>query len=151
MVIYRSIPGNGGILYLKAGLTLGYRTNSGLLAAVDFTWNDLITIGYDYDAGMTEFSGISRGSHEFLLGFRVCKPTREKAPKEPEIINLAPIRFELNSAKLTPVTEGELNKVAKVLEGNSEMRIEIRAHTDCTGSEEANLRHAIHLFGSFEA
>ena len=93
MVIYRSIPSQGAIADIKAGLrfrdmlgvNLGYRTRNGLLAAVDFTFNDQFRFGYAYDAGMSRLNGISSGSHEFLVGFRMCKPEKKKV--EPEVVN----------------------------------------------------------------
>ncbi|GEM_PF-2876577 len=89
MVIYRSIPSNGSIVDVRAGLmykralgvNLGFRTNNGLIAAVDYTWNDRIKLGYAYDAGMNQLNGISSGSHEFLLGFQLCKPRKEEESK----------------------------------------------------------------------
>lgn len=94
MLIYRSIPGNGSVTDIKAGLrylnmlavNLGYRTNSGLLVAADFTWNDMFRFGYAYDAGMSRLSGISNGSHELILGYQMCKAVKKKE-KEPEIVN----------------------------------------------------------------
>ncbi len=95
MVIYRSIPGNGSVMDFKAGMryrnmlgvNLGYRTRNGLIAAVDYTFMDRYKIGYAYDAGLTQLNGISNGSHEFLLGFQLCKAKRQKQPKEPEVVD----------------------------------------------------------------
>lgn len=90
MLIYRSIPGSGAIMDVKAGLryrnmlgvNLGYRTQNGLMVAVDYTFMDRFKLGYAYDAGMTQVNGISNGSHEFLLGFQLCKAQKEKEPKK---------------------------------------------------------------------
>ena len=87
-VIYRSIPRHGSIVDMKAtarfrdmlGFSVGFRTQSGLLAALDLRLNDRFHFGYAYDAGMARLNGISNGSHEFLLGVRLCK----KAKPEPE-------------------------------------------------------------------
>ncbi|MGD1846066.1 MAG: PorP/SprF family type IX secretion system membrane protein [Salibacteraceae bacterium] len=91
MAIYRSIPTNGAMVDIKAGLqyqkmlelNLGYRTNSGILAALDVMLNNGFRFGYAYDAGLTRLNGISGGSHEFLVGYRMCKPKREKKAPEP--------------------------------------------------------------------
>jgi len=88
MLIYRSIPGDGAIVDVKAGLSyldklafnLGYRTNNGLLAALDLTVSDQFRLGYAYDAGMSRLNAVSNGSHELLLGFRMCKPKKVKEP-----------------------------------------------------------------------
>jgi type IX secretion system PorP/SprF family membrane protein len=90
MLIYRSIPGSGAVVDMKAGLryrnmlglNLGYRTQNGLMVAVDYTFMDRFKLGYAYDAGMTQLNGISNGSHEFLLGFQLCKAQKEKEPKK---------------------------------------------------------------------
>lgn len=87
--IYRSIPGHGAMMDIKANLRLrdvlgvsaGFRTQSGLIAAIDLRLNDRFQFGYAYDAGMARLNGISNGSHEVLLGIRICKQT--PPPPEP--------------------------------------------------------------------
>lgn len=93
MLVYRSIPGNGAIMDVKAGVryrnmlgvNLGYRTRNGLIAAVDYTFMGRYKIGYAYDAGMSQLNGISGGSHEFLLGFQLCKAKRK--PKKAKVVD----------------------------------------------------------------
>lgn len=91
-VVYRSIPSNGGIVditvggvYKKTfGVNVGYRTQSGLIASAHYTHKELVTIGYAYDAGMANVAGLSGGSHEVLLGIKVCRknPKKDKEPKQ---------------------------------------------------------------------
>lgn len=93
MVIYRSIPSNGAIVDVKAGLmyrnmvgvNIGYRTNNGLIGAIDVTISDRFKLGYAYDAGMTQLNGVSNGSHEFLLGFQLCKERKKEDKVKSEI------------------------------------------------------------------
>lgn len=87
IAIYRSLPSSGYLLdgMLRAefksrlGIGLGYRTNSGLLASVDLKINDKIALAYAYDAGFQNLNGLSKGSHEILLGLSICK--QEPKPK----------------------------------------------------------------------
>ncbi len=89
---YRGIPSHNGIFDIMVGaeykkmigLNLGYRTRNGLFASAHYTHNDFITVGYAYDAGMSNLNGISGGSHEIMLGIKFCKKKKEKAEKEPE-------------------------------------------------------------------
>ncbi len=86
MLIYRSIPSNGQMLDImaaatynnKIGVALGYRTNSGLLASANYNIKDMFTIGYGYDVGMQRTAGIGSGSHEVLLGFKLCRSPKER-------------------------------------------------------------------------
>lgn len=97
ILLYRSIPGNGGALDVlvhalyndKVGLALGYRSQSGLLASLNYNINNNWQLGYGYDAGMQALSGISGGSHELLLTWRSCKAKQPKQPKVeavPEVV-----------------------------------------------------------------
>jgi len=90
MLIYRTIPQNGQMLDImaeakynnKIGVALGYRTNSGLLASANYEIKDMFTIGYAYDVGGQRLAGIGSGSHEVLVGFKLCRSPKESAPKE---------------------------------------------------------------------
>lgn len=135
MVIYRSIPSNGAVADIKAGvlyqdmvgLNLGYRTGSGLLAAVDFTLSDRFRFGYAYDAGMSNVSGISNGSHEFMLGFRMCKPMKKKN-KEPEVV------YYYANGTLTDAATGEPMINHPVAITNTATGITQNVNTDSTGT-----------------
>ena len=91
-VAYRTIPTHNGVFDLLAGavykdmfgVNVGFRTRNGLIASAHYIHNDLITIGYAYDAGMANLNGISKGSHEVVLSIKICKQKKEKAEKEPE-------------------------------------------------------------------
>jgi type IX secretion system PorP/SprF family membrane protein len=89
MVFYRSIPANGQMIDAMAevnykeniGVAVGYRTNSGLLASANVNIKDMFTVGYAYDAGMQAIAAVGSGSHEVLLGFKLCRP-EEETPEE---------------------------------------------------------------------
>ncbi len=58
--------------YNRLGIAGGYRTNSGLLASVDLKISNKVVLAYAYDAGVQNLSGLSKGSHEILLGLTFC-------------------------------------------------------------------------------
>ncbi len=60
--------------------------------------------------------------------------------KSDEKIELKAIVFEVNSAELSVSSFGELEYVAKLMKENTEIRIEIAAHTDNAGSDAYNLK-----------
>ena len=55
-------------------------------------------------------------------------------------LTLKNITFEVNSADLNTESFDELNRVVKLMKDNPEIKIEISAHTDNTGSNVYNLR-----------
>lgn len=56
----------------------------------------------------------------------------------PQAIELEGVNFELNSAKLTPESDGPLSEAAATLKNNPNLVIEIAGHTDSTGTDEYN-------------
>ncbi len=57
-----------------------------------------------------------------------------------EMLNIAPIEFELNQADLREASKGELAKVVRLMEKYPNMVIEFGAHTDARGGDTYNLR-----------
>lgn len=57
-----------------------------------------------------------------------------------QTIRLDNIFFEFNKATLKPTSHSELNRVAKLLEDNSNMKIKVAGHTDSVGGQEYNLK-----------
>jgi outer membrane protein OmpA-like peptidoglycan-associated protein len=55
------------------------------------------------------------------------------------IVKINNIYFNTNSASLRPESKIELNELVKVLAEYPEIRIELRAHTDCRGNSDYNL------------
>lgn len=57
-----------------------------------------------------------------------------------EMLNIAPIEFELNQANLKEESKDELAKVVRLLEKYPTMVVEFGAHTDARGGDTYNLR-----------
>lgn len=55
-----------------------------------------------------------------------------------EVVEIAPIYFELNSSYLTKESSKELDKVVKIMNENPDMIIEIGSHTDSRASDHYN-------------
>ena len=52
---------------------VGYRTQVGLIARLGVNIQDLISIGYAYESPMTNIASYSSGSHEVVIGLKLCK------------------------------------------------------------------------------
>lgn len=134
MLIYRSIPENGQMLDImaaatynnKIGVALGYRTNSGFLASANYNIKDMFTIGYGYDVGMQQVAGLGSGSHEVLLGFKVCRSPKEPVKKEV-------IRYYL-SGQLTDNENGETIANAQVNLKDATSGLDTLISSDSTGN-----------------
>jgi type IX secretion system PorP/SprF family membrane protein len=57
--------------FVQAGL--GYRTQVGLIARAGINIQDLFFIGYAYEAPMRNIASYSSGSHEVVLGLKLCR------------------------------------------------------------------------------
>ena len=58
-------------------LGLGYRTHSGLMTQLHVKLKDMYSLGYAYavpGAGITSYAS---GSHEIMIGIKLCKKTNE--------------------------------------------------------------------------
>ncbi len=55
------------------------------------------------------------------------------------VFELSAIYFDLNSSKLNPLSEKQLNDLVEVMRNFPELAIEITAHTDARGNAESNL------------
>jgi type IX secretion system PorP/SprF family membrane protein len=56
---------------------LGFRTEVGVVGRIGFNVRNLFTIGYSYEVPMMNLAGHSRGSHEILLGLKLCGKNKE--------------------------------------------------------------------------
>jgi type IX secretion system PorP/SprF family membrane protein len=52
---------------------VGYRTQVGLIARLGVNIQDLFFIGYAYESPMTNIASYSSGSHEVVIGLKLCK------------------------------------------------------------------------------
>jgi outer membrane protein OmpA-like peptidoglycan-associated protein len=86
--------------------------------------------GYAYKSLFVDLDA-DRGLNHLLVQL---KPLKRKVP-----IRLNNINFESNSADLLEGSHDELNRVIQLIKDNSDIRIEIMAHTDDVGSDKFNL------------
>lgn len=56
-----------------------------------------------------------------------------------QYLNLEPIYFDLNKSNIREDAKIVLNKIIKILNDNPSLKLEMRSHTDCRGSEALNL------------
>lgn len=106
IAIYRALPSSGYLvdgmvraeLKSRLGIAAGYRTTSGLLASVDVKINEKVTFAYAYDAGLQNLNGLSKGSHEILLGLSICK----QEPKPRYIQRYATILVKDEKGQIAP-------------------------------------------------
>ena len=62
-------------------LGVGYRHEAGLLGRFGLNINDKLQVGYAYEFAMTDLAKVSSGSHEILIGLKICNKT-QKTPLE---------------------------------------------------------------------
>jgi type IX secretion system PorP/SprF family membrane protein len=65
---------------------LGFRTDVGVVGRIGFNVRKLFSIGYSYEVPMMNLAGHSRGSHEILLGLKLCKASKEKLPNDLAVV-----------------------------------------------------------------
>ncbi len=68
---------NGRVRYkdmFSAGI--GYRNDNTVVGMLGFIVNDMINIGYSYDANTSDIADFSNGSHEIVVGLMLFKPER---------------------------------------------------------------------------
>jgi type IX secretion system PorP/SprF family membrane protein len=61
---------------------LGYRTNVGMIARVGMNIQKLFFIGYAYETPMSNIASYSAGSHEIIIGLRLCKKVKNQPIEE---------------------------------------------------------------------
>lgn len=61
---------------------LGYRTKVGLIGRIGINVQKLFFIGYAYETPMSNIASYSAGSHEVILGLRLCKKQKNKILEE---------------------------------------------------------------------
>jgi len=143
MLVYRSIPENGQMLDImaaatygkKVGVALGYRTNSGLLASANYTIKDMFTIGYGYDVGGQQVAGLGSGSHEVLVGFKLCKEPKEKEEKvaKEKKVKKEAVRYYLIGKVADQANEYPLTQ-AQIMLKDTATGVEIETKSDSAGN-----------------
>ena len=109
----------------------------GLLQLNDGSYNYIPSKEYEYNSD-TAFYILSDG-YDSDSSYIVLNKL-EVGTDLSEIIDINPIYFDLNSSEIRDDAQKELDKVVKIMKDYPNMIIEIGSHTDCTGSEEYNLK-----------
>lgn len=96
-----------------------------------------------------KFAANALGYAFFSRGFKpdtadVFKDRLKKVPlailKKDAVVQLQDITFETAKADLKPDSNEELDRLVSLLEGNQTIKVEISAHTDDVGNDDANLK-----------
>ena len=79
-------------------------------------------------------------TQDFVLRMELIPDLTEiKIIKDKVVVNVNPIYFPLNSAKITPTAAVELNKVVAMMQKYPTLKIEGASHTDSRGKSESNM------------
>ena len=62
-----------------------YRTGYGVIGVLDLNIKEKFKLSYGYGAGGSQLTNLSGGSHEVMLGIRLCRPTEQVIKEELEI------------------------------------------------------------------
>lgn len=63
---------------------MGYRTDVGIVARIGGRIRDMFYAGYAYEIPLNNIASYGSGSHEFMIGLKLCK--REKPGMPPEVV-----------------------------------------------------------------
>ncbi len=98
----------------------------------EFTFSKTVTFDKGNDFLLKTFAVDNVGNISDTLQFRVITALDS-------IVKINKIYFDSNSSTLRPESKTELNELVQVLNEYTEIRIELRAHTDSRGDDEYNL------------
>lgn len=98
-----------------------------------FTNSKIVSFDKGSDYRVKAFATDNVGNSSDTTLFRVITAVNS-------IVKINNIYFDINSNRLRPDSKIELNDFVQVLNEYPEIRIEIRAHTDCQGDAEYNLQ-----------
>lgn len=132
-VLYNDSDPDGDDLQILIYKTL----YGGLLQLNDGSYNYIPSKEYDYSSDTAYYilsDGYDSDSSYIVLN------KLEVGTDLTEVIDINPIYFDLNSSEIREDAQIELDKVVKIMKDYPNMIIEIGSHTDCTGSEEYNLK-----------
>ena len=118
ILIYKTVY--GGLLQLNDG-SYNYIPTSEIEYSSDTAYY-ILSDGYDSDS-----------SYIVLNKLEIGKDLAE-------VIDISPIYFDSNSSEIREDAQNELEKIVEIMKNYPNMIIEIGSHTDCTGSEEYNLK-----------
>ena len=118
ILIYKTVY--GGLLQLNDG-SYNYIPTNEIEYSSDTAYY-ILSDGYDSDSSYIVLSKLEIGTDLA------------------EVIDLNPIYFDSNSSEIREDAQNELEKIVEIMKNYPNMIIEIGSHTDCTGSEEYNLK-----------
>jgi len=98
----------------------------------DFTNTKTVVFDKERDYNIKTFAIDNVGNISDTLRFNVITAVDS-------IVKIRNIYFDTNSSRLRPISKLELDEFAQVLNEYPEIRIELRAHTDCRGDAAYNL------------
>ena len=118
ILIYKTVY--GGLLQLNDG-SYNYIPTSEIEYSSDTAYY-ILSDGYDSDSSYIVLNKLEIGTDLA------------------EVIDINPIYFDSNSSEIREDAQNELEKIVEIMKNYPNMIIEIGSHTDCTGSEEYNLK-----------
>ena len=118
ILIYKTVY--GGLLQLNDG-SYNYIPTSEIEYSSDTAYY-ILSDGYDSDSSYIVLNKLEIGTDLA------------------EVIDINPIYFDSNSSEIREDAQNELEKIVEIMKNYPKMIIEIGSHTDCTGSEEYNLK-----------
>ena len=118
ILIYKTVY--GGLLQLSDG-SYNYLPTSEIEYSSDTAYY-ILSDGYDSDSSYIVLNKLEIGTDLA------------------EVIDINPIYFDSNSSEIREDAQIELEKIVEIMKNYPNMIIEIGSHTDCTGSEEYNLK-----------
>ncbi|MDN5203757.1 OmpA family protein [Fulvivirgaceae bacterium BMA10] len=160
--IYGVVPKKKEVIKMMlSGFVFDAKTNESVAANIEYTTKDQTgsVVESDGDDGLYEIDGIKADYYAIEVsapGYMHLADSIEilQAEKDTVIeknfylqpievgltVRLEKIYFDFNKSTLRPESFPELNKVAKLMDENPGLKIEIAGHTDSKGSDDYNLK-----------
>lgn len=77
--------------------------------------------------------------YRFVKSYKKGYPAPEVMKKEQQAFKFQPIYFDHDKSEIKPEFYAYLNKMARVLDGIHDLRVEITGHTDAVGTDQYNI------------
>ena len=97
---------------------LGFRTKVGLIGRVGINIQKLFFIGYAYESPMSNIASYSAGSHEVILGLRLCKKAKKlpidevKKPTQDTLQSIAKKEIRIDTVVITKIDTVYIEKAS---------------------------------------
>lgn len=86
-----------------------------------------------------KFSATHYWKQRFVRGYNKGYPAPEIREKERQDFEFEPIYFDHDKSEIRPEHFDYLNKMARILDGIHDLRVEVIGHTDAVGTDEYNI------------